>query len=212
MSPATSSSFPRRFIEHWIQEPEMLRRFALHYKTGEPMPEALIGQASRRAPVQSGLGDGRIHRLGAGRPEAPSRSVARRGRRGRVRAAGAQADRHAGRDRHASPHAAFPAYFLGRLFGRLLQLSVVGSSRRRRLRGVRGDAATSSTPTWRGGSRISSMRPAAAATMTRPIEPFAAAAPSPGGAVPQAGARAHGRRRSGVYVTRLTSWRRPRAC
>jgi peptidyl-dipeptidase Dcp len=42
--------FPSQLYEHWIQEPEMLRRFALHYKTGEPMPEALIGKllAARR--------------------------------------------------------------------------------------------------------------------------------------------------------------------
>jgi peptidyl-dipeptidase Dcp len=36
--------FPSQLYEHWIQEPEMLRRFALHYKTGEPIPEALIGK------------------------------------------------------------------------------------------------------------------------------------------------------------------------
>ena len=36
--------FPSQLYEHWIKEPEMLRRFALHYKTGEPMPEALLGK------------------------------------------------------------------------------------------------------------------------------------------------------------------------
>jgi peptidyl-dipeptidase Dcp len=36
--------FPSQLYEHWIKEPEMLRRYALHYKTGEPMPEALIGK------------------------------------------------------------------------------------------------------------------------------------------------------------------------
>jgi peptidyl-dipeptidase Dcp len=34
--------FPSQLYEHWIAEPEMLRRFALHYKTGEPMPESLL--------------------------------------------------------------------------------------------------------------------------------------------------------------------------
>ncbi|HWY84216.1 MAG TPA: M3 family metallopeptidase, partial [Roseiarcus sp.] len=34
--------FPSQVFEHWILQPEMLRRFALHYKTGEPMPEALV--------------------------------------------------------------------------------------------------------------------------------------------------------------------------
>ena len=36
--------FPSQLFEHWIKEPEMLRRFALHYKTGKPIPEALIGK------------------------------------------------------------------------------------------------------------------------------------------------------------------------
>ena len=36
--------FPSQLYEHWIKEPEMLRRFALHYKTGEPMPEALLAK------------------------------------------------------------------------------------------------------------------------------------------------------------------------
>ncbi len=36
--------FPSQLFEHWIKEPEMLRRFALHTKTGEPMPEALMGK------------------------------------------------------------------------------------------------------------------------------------------------------------------------
>jgi peptidyl-dipeptidase Dcp len=34
--------FPSQVFEHWMQQPEMLRRFALHYKTGEPMPQALV--------------------------------------------------------------------------------------------------------------------------------------------------------------------------
>jgi len=42
--------FPSQLYEHWIKEPEMLRRFALHYKTGKPIPEALIAKilAARR--------------------------------------------------------------------------------------------------------------------------------------------------------------------
>jgi peptidyl-dipeptidase Dcp len=34
--------FPSQLYEHWAEQPEMLRRFALHYKTGEPMPESLL--------------------------------------------------------------------------------------------------------------------------------------------------------------------------
>jgi peptidyl-dipeptidase Dcp len=36
--------FPSQLFEHWILQPEMLRRFALHTKTGEPMPQALMGK------------------------------------------------------------------------------------------------------------------------------------------------------------------------
>ena len=34
--------FPSQLFEHWLEEPELLRRFALHEKTGEPMPEAML--------------------------------------------------------------------------------------------------------------------------------------------------------------------------
>ena len=33
---------PSQLFEHWLERPEILRRFALHAKTGEPMPEALL--------------------------------------------------------------------------------------------------------------------------------------------------------------------------
>ena len=36
--------FPSQLFENWLEQPEMLRRFALHYRTGEPMPEALLGK------------------------------------------------------------------------------------------------------------------------------------------------------------------------
>ena len=36
--------FPSQLYEHWINAPEMLRRFAVHYKTGEPIPEALLAK------------------------------------------------------------------------------------------------------------------------------------------------------------------------
>ena len=34
--------FPSQLYEHWLEQREILRRFALHYRTGEPMPEALL--------------------------------------------------------------------------------------------------------------------------------------------------------------------------
>ena len=33
---------PSQLYEHWLDEPEVLRRFARHHQTGEPMPEALL--------------------------------------------------------------------------------------------------------------------------------------------------------------------------
>jgi len=34
--------FPAQLFEHWLSEPEVLERFALHYETGEPMPPELL--------------------------------------------------------------------------------------------------------------------------------------------------------------------------
>jgi peptidyl-dipeptidase Dcp len=36
--------FPSQLFEHWLEEPELLRRFARHYKTGEPMPEEMLNR------------------------------------------------------------------------------------------------------------------------------------------------------------------------
>jgi peptidyl-dipeptidase Dcp len=33
---------PSQLYEHWLERPEVLRRFATHYRTGEPMPEELL--------------------------------------------------------------------------------------------------------------------------------------------------------------------------
>jgi peptidyl-dipeptidase Dcp len=34
--------FPSQILEHWVQAPETLRKYARHYQTGEPLPEALL--------------------------------------------------------------------------------------------------------------------------------------------------------------------------
>ncbi len=34
--------FPSQIYEHWLEQPDVLRRFARHYRTGEPMPDSLI--------------------------------------------------------------------------------------------------------------------------------------------------------------------------
>jgi peptidyl-dipeptidase Dcp len=33
---------PSQLYEHWLEQPQVLRRFARHYQTGEPMPEDLL--------------------------------------------------------------------------------------------------------------------------------------------------------------------------
>ncbi len=35
---------PSQLYEHWLEQPDVLRRFARHHQTGEPMPEALLAR------------------------------------------------------------------------------------------------------------------------------------------------------------------------
>ena len=46
---------PSQIMEHWTWEPSVLRRFARHYATGEPMPDALIEQLRAARWVDVGL-------------------------------------------------------------------------------------------------------------------------------------------------------------
>ena len=39
--------FPSQLYEHWFARPEVLRRFARHHQTREPMPDALIERLAR---------------------------------------------------------------------------------------------------------------------------------------------------------------------
>jgi peptidyl-dipeptidase Dcp len=36
--------FPSQIMEHWVQAPEVLRQYARHYQTGEPLPDALLAK------------------------------------------------------------------------------------------------------------------------------------------------------------------------
>ena len=40
--PTDFVELPSQLYEHWLEEPAVLRRFARHYRTGEPMPEDLL--------------------------------------------------------------------------------------------------------------------------------------------------------------------------
>jgi peptidyl-dipeptidase Dcp len=39
--------FPSQLLEHWLTTPEVLQRFALHYQTGKPIPQALVTKIMR---------------------------------------------------------------------------------------------------------------------------------------------------------------------
>ena len=70
--------FPSQLYENWLEQPEMLRRFALPLQDRRADAGGAARQAPQRAPVQPGLRDGRIYGLRARRPQAASRPVARR--------------------------------------------------------------------------------------------------------------------------------------
>jgi len=47
--------FPSQINEHWLSTPEVLNRFALHYKTGKPMPKELVEKIERAATFNQGF-------------------------------------------------------------------------------------------------------------------------------------------------------------
>ena len=127
--------FPSQLYEHWLEQREILRRFARHHRTGAPMPEALIEKiiAARQFNqgfltveyTASALVDLALHSA----PAADDLDVVAFERDTLARA------RYANGRRHAPPAAAFHPCLRRRwLFLRLLFLSLVGSARCRRLR------------------------------------------------------------------------------
>lgn len=47
--------FPSQLLEHWLLAPEVLNRYALHYQTGAPMPQALIDKIERARNFNQGF-------------------------------------------------------------------------------------------------------------------------------------------------------------
>jgi peptidyl-dipeptidase Dcp len=47
--------FPSQVLEHWLRAPEVLARFAVHYKTGKPMPGSLIEKIQRAEKFNMGF-------------------------------------------------------------------------------------------------------------------------------------------------------------
>jgi len=47
---------PSQLYEHWLEQPQVLRRFARHYQTGEPMPEELLQRLVAARNFNKGFG------------------------------------------------------------------------------------------------------------------------------------------------------------
>ncbi|RYY30179.1 MAG: peptidyl-dipeptidase Dcp [Sphingobacteriaceae bacterium] len=46
--------FPSQFNEHWAMDPKVFKHYALHYKTGEPMPQELADKIKKAATFNQG--------------------------------------------------------------------------------------------------------------------------------------------------------------
>ena len=47
--------FPSQLNEHWLSTPEILSKFAVHHKTGEPMPKELLDKIEKAATFNQGF-------------------------------------------------------------------------------------------------------------------------------------------------------------
>jgi peptidyl-dipeptidase Dcp len=53
--PNDYGEFPSQLLEHWLSVPDVLNRFALHYKTGKPLPKALLEKIQRASKFNQGF-------------------------------------------------------------------------------------------------------------------------------------------------------------
>jgi peptidyl-dipeptidase Dcp len=68
--------FPSQFNEHWASDPKVFAHYAVHYQTGQPMPQELVDKIKKASKFNSGydftevlsasLLDMQWHELGAG--------------------------------------------------------------------------------------------------------------------------------------------------
>ena len=47
--------FPSQLNEHWLSTPEVLSRFAVHYQTGKPIPQALVDKIKKASTFNQGF-------------------------------------------------------------------------------------------------------------------------------------------------------------
>ena len=135
---------PSQLYEHWLDRPEILSRFARHYQTGEPMPQALMERLITSRTFNQGYST--TEYLGSSYVDLDFHSGgakdAHHGRDGN-----AQADGNAARDRAAAPAAALPAHLLGRSATRPATTATCGPRCSTRTRSTRSRRrATCSTP------------------------------------------------------------------
>lgn len=54
-TPRDYVEFPSQVLERWLATPQVLNQFALHYKTGKPMPMALVDRIEKAATFNEGF-------------------------------------------------------------------------------------------------------------------------------------------------------------
>jgi peptidyl-dipeptidase Dcp len=47
--------FPSQLLEHWLSTPEVLQKYALHYQTGKPIPQALVDKIKQASTFNQGF-------------------------------------------------------------------------------------------------------------------------------------------------------------
>lgn len=47
--------FPSQLLEHWLETPEVLQKYALHYQTGKPIPQELVDKIQRASTFNQGF-------------------------------------------------------------------------------------------------------------------------------------------------------------
>ena len=171
---------PSQLFEHWLEEPEVLKRHARHHHTGEPIPDALIEQAAARRATSTRA----TRRCATPRRRWSTWRCTRRPSRAVddvVAFERAELER-IGLPRRRRPEPspdALPAPVLGLgLRRRLLRLPVGRGARRRRLRGLRRSRRPVRCGGRASGCAASSTRRATRSSRARPIAPSAAAAPT----------------------------------
>jgi peptidyl-dipeptidase Dcp len=49
------AKFPAQLLEHWLSTPQVLQRFAVHYQTGQPIPQELVNRIERASTFNQGF-------------------------------------------------------------------------------------------------------------------------------------------------------------